>query len=146
MDTPAYTPIARFRSLPSGKVTAISDSEAGAASAPPMPWTTREQRDARDEDPASSEQVAHPPAEQQQAAEGERVGVDDPLQVRTGEVQRVLNMRQCDVDDGRVEHDHQLSGRDDHEREPEPPRRRLPAGRHAGCPAADRDGSTIRLA
>ena len=41
IDTPAYTPIARFRSLPSGKVTAISDSEAGAASAPPMPWMTR---------------------------------------------------------------------------------------------------------
>ena len=41
MDTPAYTPIARFRSFPSGKVTAISDSEVGAANAPPMPWTTR---------------------------------------------------------------------------------------------------------
>ena len=82
----------------------------------------REQGDARDEDPAPSEQVAHPPAEQQQAAEGERVGVDDPLQVRPGEVQRVLDVRQRDVDDGRVEHDHQLRGRDDHEREPEPPR------------------------
>ena len=37
----AYTPMARLRSRPSGKVTAISDSAVGAANAPPMPWTTR---------------------------------------------------------------------------------------------------------
>jgi hypothetical protein len=33
--------MARLRSLPSGKVTAISDSEVGAANAPPMPCRTR---------------------------------------------------------------------------------------------------------
>ena len=37
----AYTPIARLRGGPSGKVTAISDSAVGAANAPPMPCTTR---------------------------------------------------------------------------------------------------------
>src|SRR5258708_4566207 len=37
MDMAAYTPIARLRSLPSRKVTAISDSDVGAAKAPPMP-------------------------------------------------------------------------------------------------------------
>ena len=41
MDMAAYTPIARLRSLPSGKVTAISDSDAGAAKAPPMPCRVR---------------------------------------------------------------------------------------------------------
>ncbi len=41
MDIAAYTPIARFRGLPSGNVTAISDSEVGAANAPPTPWKTR---------------------------------------------------------------------------------------------------------
>ena len=51
----AYTPMARLRSLPSGKVTAISDSAVGAANAPPMPCTTRA---------ASSQDwlVAKPPA------------------------------------------------------------------------------------
>ena len=37
----AYTPIARLRGGPAGKVTAISDSAVGAANAPPMPCTTR---------------------------------------------------------------------------------------------------------
>ena len=81
-----------------------------------------------------------------QAAERERIRVDDPLQVGAGEVQRVLNVGQCDVHDGRVEHDHQLRGRDDHERDPEPATGRPPVGRNAGSPAADRDGCAIRLA
>ena len=143
MDTPAYTPIARFRSFPSGKVTAISASEVGAANAPPMPCTTRamssqawsvakppasepsaNSSDAEHEDPPPPEQVAGAPAEQQQPAEGERVGVDDPFQVGTGKVQRVLDVRQRHVDDGGIEHDHELRGRDDREREAEPPWRR----------------------
>src|ERR1700689_2603195 len=97
MDTPAYTPIARFRSLPSGKVTAISDSEAVGAEGPAPAFLSpavkgraraggdpaaqrrhRKQRDARHEDPAPSEQVTHAPAEQQQTAEGERISVDNP--------------------------------------------------------------------
>ena len=68
----AYTPIARLRGGPAGKVTAISASAVGAANAPPMPCTTRavsshawlvanppsseasrEQQDAEDEDPAA---------------------------------------------------------------------------------------------
>jgi hypothetical protein len=83
----------------------------------------REQQDAGDEDPAAPQQVAGPAAEQQQAAEGQRVGVDDPLQVAAGEVERVLDVRQCDVDDGRVEHDHELCRRDDGEGQAQPARR-----------------------
>ena len=37
----AYTPIARLRGGPSGKVIAISDSAVGAANAPPTPCKTR---------------------------------------------------------------------------------------------------------
>ena len=37
----AYTPMARLRGGPSGKVTAISDSAVGAANAPPTPCRTR---------------------------------------------------------------------------------------------------------
>ena len=37
----AYTPIAWFRGLPSGKVVAISASAAAAVKAAPAPWTAR---------------------------------------------------------------------------------------------------------
>ena len=37
----AYTPIARFRGGPSGKVVVISASAVGAIIAPPTPWTAR---------------------------------------------------------------------------------------------------------
>ncbi len=73
----------------------------------------REQQDAGDEDPAAAQQVAGPAAEQQQPAERERVGVDDPLQVAAGEAERVLDVRQGHVHDGRVEHHHELRGRND---------------------------------
>jgi len=53
------------------------------------------------------------PSEQQQPAERQGIRVDHPLQAAAGESQGGLNVRQRDVDDGRVEHDHQLGGRDD---------------------------------
>ena len=56
-----------------------------------------------------------PAAEQQQAAERERVGGDDPLAVAVGEVQRLLRGRQRDVHDRRVEDDHQLRDAEDGE-------------------------------
>ena len=42
-----------------------------------------EQRDAAEEDAAAAEQVTGAGAEQQQPAEGQGVGVDDPGQART---------------------------------------------------------------
>ena len=86
---------------------------------PPSSDASREQDDAGDEDPASAEDVTGAAAEQQQAAEGERVGVDDPLQAGAGEAERVLDVRERDVDDGRVEHHHELGGGDDHQRQAE---------------------------
>ena len=60
------------------------------------------------------------PAEQQQAAERERVGRDDPLARAVGEAQRVLRGGQRDVHDGGVEHDHQLRDAEDREDRPPP--------------------------
>ena len=91
--------MARLRSLPAGKVVVIRASAVGEAIAAPTPCRMREPSiiasfwarppsseaigehgDADDEHPAAAEQVAEPATEQQQAAEGEGVGVDDPGQ------------------------------------------------------------------
>ena len=40
-----------------------------------------------DEDAASAEKVGEPAAEQQEAAEDDRVGADHPLQARLGEAE-----------------------------------------------------------
>ena len=66
----------------------------------------------------AAEEVGDPAAEQQQAAEGERVGGDDPLPVVVGEAERLLGGGQRDVHDGRVEHDHQLGDAEDGEDRP----------------------------
>ena len=63
-------------------------------------------------------EVGEAAAEQQQAAEGERVGGDDPLAVAVGEAEVGLGGGQRDVHDRRVEHDHQLGEGDDGERPP----------------------------
>ncbi len=44
-----------------------------------------EERDAREEHPAVAEEVAEPAAEQQETAEGEQIGVDDPGERRLRE-------------------------------------------------------------
>ncbi len=77
------------------------------------------------------DQVARPPAEQQQAAECQRVGGHHPLPVHGREPQRSLRGRQRDVDDRGIEHHHQLGDADDAEDHP-------PAGvglRRRGRPA-----------
>ena len=64
------------------------------------------------------EEVAGAAAEQQEAAEDERVGVDDPLQVGVGDAEVGLDRRQRDVHDRRVEDDHELREADEDEDEP----------------------------
>jgi hypothetical protein len=71
-----------------------------------------------DEHRAAAEQVPGPAAEQQQPAEGQRVGVDHPFQAGSGKAERPLDVRQRDVDDGRVQHHHQLRGGEDHQARP----------------------------
>lgn len=57
-------------------------------------------------------------AEQQQGAEGESVGGDDPLAQVVVHLEGDLRLRQGDVDDGAVEDDDELRQRDDEQRPP----------------------------
>ena len=134
---PPHTESAFVRSGPSLKVVVMIDSAAGETSAPPRPWKARatisispelaqrvdergerEDRQAGDEQAPAAEQVGRTTAEQQEAAEHERVGVDDPLEVLVGEAQIRLDRRQGDVHDRRVEDDHELREAHDDEHEP----------------------------
>ena len=93
------TPIAFARSAGSVKRPMIRASATAETAAPPRPWTrgrrpaarrsapaaqaTRgdcERRDATEQDQAVAEQVPEPSREQQEAAEGQHVGVDHPGQ------------------------------------------------------------------
>jgi hypothetical protein len=78
----------------------------------------REDHDADEEHTLAPEEVRRSTAEQQEAAEDERVAVDDPLEARRREVEVGLDRRQGDVRDGRVEHDHELRDADEDEDEP----------------------------
>ncbi len=77
-----------------------------------------EAEQAADERPLAPEQVAEPAAEQQQRAERQRVGGDDPLARVVGEAEVLLRAGQGDVHDRRVQHDHQLRDGDHREDEP----------------------------
>ena len=85
----------------------------------------REQQQPGYEHLAAAEQVPGPAGQQQQPAEGQRVGVDHPFQAGAGKAERVLDVRQRDVDDRRVQQHHQLRGRYDEQGQAE-------AG--TGCP------------
>ena len=73
---------------------------------------------ADEEDLLAPGEVAGAAAEEEEAAEDQRVGVDDPLQVRVRHVEVLLDRRQRDVDDRRVEDDHELRQADEDEDEP----------------------------
>ncbi len=77
-----------------------------------------ENSDAVKEKAPVAEQVAEPPAKQQETAVSEHIGVHDPDERGLREAQAFLDRRQGDVHDRRVEHDHQLAGAKDVEREP----------------------------
>ena len=82
----------------------------------------REHDEPEHEHAPSTEHVAETASEEQQPSEGEGVRSDDPLEVRGREMQGALDRRQRDRDDGCVQHNHQLRGRDDDERGGELPR------------------------
>ena len=71
-----------------------------------------------EEETLPAEEVSGAPAEQQEATEEERVDVHDPLETRGREMKPTLDRRQRDVDDRRVEHDHELRNADQNEDEP----------------------------
>jgi hypothetical protein len=64
------------------------------------------------EQPAAAQEVGHAAAEQQEAAEDEGVGVDDPREVLAGELELAADGGQRDVHDGGVDHDHELRHRE----------------------------------
>ncbi len=74
--------------------------------------------EARHEDAAPAEQIGSPAAEQQEAAEGDHVGVHHPGQVGLREVQALADARQSHVDDGRVEHHDELGDAEQDQRGP----------------------------
>ncbi len=76
-----------------------------------------EEKDAHEQDSPAPEQVGCAPAEHQQAGEGQRVGVDYPLQALGREVQGSLDRRQRDVHDRDVEDHHELGDADQDEQQ-----------------------------
>ena len=135
--TAPQAPSAVLRSLPSANVVVRIESAAGEMIAEPRPCSarepisapslqarpdsseaTREDDEAGEEDATASEQVGGAPAEQQEAAEEQRVGADDPLEVLLREAEVGLDRGKGDVHDRDVEHDHELNGAKERERQP----------------------------
>ena len=78
----------------------------------------REDRDPDQEQPTVSEEVAEAPAEEEEAAEREQVGVDHPRERLLREAEVVADRRERDVHDRPVEDDHQVPEAEDEECEP----------------------------
>ncbi len=134
-DTVVKRPMARTRWGPSEKTVVSRASEDGAARAAPTPWRARA---ARSIQPATAnpprseliEKMAMPARkvrrrprrspdrapEEEEAAEGEQVGIQDPGEPTPGEPEARLDVREGDVDDRGVQHHHELGG-EDHEEE-----------------------------
>jgi len=73
---------------------------------------------ARQEDSPAPDEVAQAAREQQQAAEGDQVGVHHPGEARLREAQVALDRRQRDVHDGGVQDDHEHADAEHDERQP----------------------------
>jgi hypothetical protein len=65
-----------------------------------------------------AEEVAEPTAEQQEAAEGQQIGVHHPRERRLREPEVVPDRRERDVHDRAVQHDHQIAQTEHVQREP----------------------------
>ena len=100
------------------------DQDADGAGEPARERGGGEQCEPDHEHPPPPEQVGRAAAEQQQAAEGDRVCDEDPLEALVRDAERDLDRGQRDVDDRHVEHGHEHRDADERER--------LPAAR-VGC-------------
>lgn len=63
-----------------------------------------------EEHPLAPEDVGGPAAQEHETGEGDRVGVEDPLETDGAQAQVGAHRRQCDVDDRDVEYDEELPG------------------------------------
>ena len=126
-----------LRSRPSVKVVVRIERAAGVMVAAPRPWSARatmsdvsshanpQSREPTEkmtrpghEHDAPADDVRQTAAEQQEAAEHERVGADDPLQVVLREPEIRLDRGKRDVDDRDVQDDEEL--RDAEKRQSKP--------------------------
>jgi hypothetical protein len=82
-----------------------------------------EHRGAGQEHALAADQVAEPSGQQQQAAERDQIGVDDPAEADRGKAQAVLDGRHRHGHDAAVENDHQHPRGDHPEGEPARPER-----------------------
>ena len=102
---------------------------AGARMAPPTPWAARaaisqaplwarppsrlkrvNTSEPEHEHPPPTEQVGRPPAQHQEAGEGQGVGVDHPLLPGHRQAEVGPHLGQGHVDDGHVQDHHELGG------------------------------------
>jgi hypothetical protein len=103
------------------------DQRALAPREPAEQRPDREEAETGHEDQPAADKVGDPSAQEQEAAEEERVGAHHPLQVRLREVQRGLDRGQRHVHDRDVEDDHELRRADQCEG--------VPAAGGSGCHA-----------
>ena len=94
------------------------DQELGRGREPVQERGDGEDHEPDQEQPLSPDQVAGAPAEEQEAAEDQGVGVDHPLQLGRRHLEVLLDRGQRDVHDGRVQDDHELRHADEAEDEP----------------------------
>ena len=109
-------------------------SQAGEVARPPSRLATVKIAQADLEGAQAPEDVAEAAAEQQQPAEGEGVGVEHPGEAGGREPEVGLDVRERDVHDGRVEHEHELGDEDDAEAD----------GAAAGGPVGPRCARAVR--
>ena len=96
------------------------DLDAGGLGEPGDQRCAGEDRPAGGEHAAGAEQVGEAAAEQQQAAEGDDVGVEDPREVSGAEAEVRADLGEGDADDRGVHDHHELRERDEAERGPAP--------------------------
>jgi len=105
---PDQVPIARPRSA-SPNVALMIARLPGTRNAAPIPCSARptishrEERDAAEEHALAPELVAHRTADEDQRAQEQGIGLDDPLDLIDRRVKVRLERRQRHVDDGRVD-------------------------------------------
>ena len=134
---PDQNPSARWRSPASANMFVMIDSVEGMISAAPTPMPARaaismpdaaregrpggaggEQRQPGDERPLASDPVGEAARDEHQAAEHQRIGVDDPLELAGGRVELSHERRQDDVQHGVVQRDDQERHTQHRERQP----------------------------
>jgi hypothetical protein len=79
-----------------------------------------EEAHAGQEDLLAADQVAEAPGQEEEAAEGDEVGVDHPGQAGLVEAEALLDVREGHIDDGAVERVHEHGQADDDQGDPAP--------------------------